>query len=242
MTMESEAIILQTSDYRENDKLVSFLTPDHGRLRGVARGAKRSVRRFGGILEPFGRLRLQFIPSDTLCRITGADPITIHGGIRQELGRIALAGYGCELVERLVPEGMALPRLYRLLAAFLAHLDSTVASTSDRRFFEANLLKILGYAHLEGRCDGCGQELSPPCFYRPGTLAFFCQACGVTGRPLSSVTVLLLRQAQACGRFGAITFPSQALAEAGELLDAALASHLSRPLRSLPFLQEMGGM
>jgi DNA repair protein RecO (recombination protein O) len=244
MTMECEAIILQTSDYRENDKLVSFLTADQGRLRGVARGAKRSARRFGGILDTFSRLRLQVTPSQSLYSITGADPITIHGGIRQELGRIALAGYACELLERLVPEGMALPRLFRLLSALLAHLDSHDATPSDRRFFEANLLKILGYAHLEGRCDGCGGELSPtaPCFYRPGTLALFCQGCGINGRRLSGETVELLRQAHASGRFGAITFPPQALAEAAELLDSALAAHLSKPLRSLDFLREVGGM
>lgn len=244
MSLECEAIILQTSDFRENDKLVSFLTPDHGRLRGVARGAKRSVRRFGGILEPFAQLRLQITLSHALCAIGGADLITLHGGIRQELGRIALAGYGCELAEQLVPEGMALPRLFRLLSSLLGHLDAAGATSSDRRFFEANLLKILGYAHLEGRCDGCGLELpsASPCFYRPGNLALFCQACGIVDRRLSGETVRLLRQTHASGRFGVIAFPPQALAEAGELLDAALASHLSRPLRSLPFLLEVGGL
>ena len=47
-TCRCEAIVLGVMDYREADKIVTLFTLDHGKLKGIARGAKRSVRRFGG--------------------------------------------------------------------------------------------------------------------------------------------------------------------------------------------------
>ncbi|MCP4714472.1 MAG: DNA repair protein RecO, partial [Deltaproteobacteria bacterium] len=49
----SHAIVLQTIDYAEYDRIVSLYTKDYGRIRGIAKGAKRSQKRFGGTLEPF---------------------------------------------------------------------------------------------------------------------------------------------------------------------------------------------
>jgi DNA repair protein RecO (recombination protein O) len=242
MLSDSDAVILQVQDYRENDLIVSFITPEHGRLRGIARGAKRSRRRFGGCLEPFARLRLHYTLAEELSPIQGADLITVHAGIRQDLARIALAGYACELTVRLLPERMANPRLFRLLTACLDYLDATDPTPSDRRFLEANLLKILGYAHLGESCEGCGRPLAPcaTLAYRPGACTLLCPDCGPPRHRLSRETARLLRQSLASGRFGSIVFPPHQLQEAGALLDAAIGALLSHPLRSLPFLEEMG--
>lgn len=242
MITDSDAVILQVQDYRESDLIVSFITPDHGRMRGIARGAKRSRRRFGGSLEPFARLRLHYTLADELAPIQAADIITIHPGIRQDLKKIALAGYACELVLRLLPERMASPRLFRLLTTCLEHLEAAVPTSSDRRFIEANLLKILGYAHLGETCEGCGRTLDDceTLSFRPGAYTLLCPDCGPPRHRISGETARLLRNAHASGRFGSITFSPLQAAEAGELLDASIAALISHPLRSLPFLQEMG--
>ena len=62
---------------------------------------------------------------------------------------------------------------------------------------------------------------------------------GSGGRPVSSATIQMLRQSLRTGRFGVVRFPPETLAEAGELLDRAIASHLHRPVKSLAFLREM---
>lgn len=242
MISDSDAIILQVQDYRESDLIVSFITPDHGRMRGIARGAKRSRRRFGGCLEPFARLRLHYTMADELVPIQGADIITIHPRIRQDLKKIALAGYACELVLRLLPERMASPRLFRLLTSCLEHLETAVPTSSDRRFFEANLLKILGYAHLGDTCEGCGCSLAgcDTLSFRPGAYTLLCPDCGPHNHRISRETANLLQKAHGSGRFGTIIFTPLQVTEAGELLDAAIAGLISHPLRSLPFLQEMG--
>ncbi|GFE57648.1 DNA repair protein RecO [Geobacter sp. AOG1] len=240
-TTECESIILGATDYGEADRLVTFFCHEHGKLRGVARGAKRSRQRFGGALEPFARLHLQVSLKEGLVRIQGADILTVFPGIRTDLGRIGCAGYACELVDRLLPEGGANPRLFRLLAAFLEFLDHSPYAESARRFFEINLLNILGYRPALEHCAGCGAGLAG--LERLGFSAtaggILCRNCGTGSMPVTAATVTLLHRCLSTGRFGAVDFPPSALAEAGKLLDASIAIHLSRPLNSLVFLCEL---
>ncbi|UFS68848.1 DNA repair protein RecO [Geomonas sp. RF6] len=204
-----EAIVLRITDYGEADRIVSFFTREEGRLSGIARGAKRSRRRFGGALEPFAHLGLQLkIPYSGLTSIESADVVTIHPGIRVDLSQIGCAAYACELVERFTPEGEANPRLFRLLSSYLERLDSAPPSPSDRRLFTVNFLKILGY--------------QPP----------------LENAPISPETATILARAMRAGSFGSIHFPDAALHEADRLLDPAVAAHLDRPLKSLAFLRE----
>src|SRR5512138_1226919 len=129
-SVSDDALIIGLMDYRESDKIVTFFTRDHGRISGVARGAKRSVKRFGGALELFSRLTLNFIPAEGLVAVHDVDPVTIYPHIRATLEGIAHAGYACELVAAMAPERMANQRLFRLLAAYLEQLDRYPASPS----------------------------------------------------------------------------------------------------------------
>lgn len=241
-TSHCEAIVLGVTDYGEADRIGTFFTFEHGKLRGIARGAKRSVRRFGGALELFARLQLQLTLREGLSRVSGADIVTIYAGIRTDLPRIGHAGYACELVDFLLPEGLRNQRLFRLLAAYLEHLDQQPATTADRRFFEMNLLNILGYRPALDHCAGCGGELTGGAFLGQAMASdgLLCGRCGGGGRPIAATAVALLVRAMQTGRFGMLRFTPHELAEAGSLLDAAIAAHLSRPLKSLPFLLELG--
>ncbi len=240
-TVRCEAIVLKLADYRESDRLVTLFTLEHGRLSGIARGARRSVRRFGGALELFARLQLQMKVRHALSDLLEADIVTIHHGIRGDLYRIAHAGYACELLIALAPEGQANPRLFRLISAYLAHLDANPATPDDRRFFEINLLNILGYRPSLDACSRCGSALGDKsagaCHIAGGEVV--CRACAPVGQLLSFETLGLLSRCLRTGRVGAVEFPPLALSEAGRFLDAAIASHVTVTLRSLAFLQEL---
>lgn len=236
-----DSIVLATMDYRESDRIVTLLTRELGKLRGVARGAKRSIRRFGGVFEIFARSTVELVPAEGLSKLRGGDLQTLYPGIRRDLGRIAHAGYAAELVDGLVPEGVPYPRLFRLLAGYLEHLDGGGGSPSDRRFFEINLLNILGYRPALEECSGCGAQLSGHESLVLGPAGqLLCPRCGRGGRVVTAGTVDRLRRCLATGRFAAVPFSSPELAEAGLFLDAQLALHLHRPLKSLAFLREMG--
>jgi DNA repair protein RecO (recombination protein O) len=208
---ETEAILLRLTDFGEADRIVTAFTLDHGKLQGIARGAKRSRKRFAGALDPFAHPKLQLQPGKGLATLLSADIIGIFPGIRNDLAKIGTAAYACELVDRLTPDEEPNPRLFRLLHCYLQRLDSAPLSPSDRRFFAVNLLKILGYQpELEVR--GVSQE-----------------------------TASLLARAMQTGRFGAVIFPDQLLREADLLLNPAIDLHLDRELKSLAFLRECGG-
>lgn len=236
-----DAIVIAVTDYREADLLVTVFSLEHGKLRGIARNARKSRKRFGGALELFARLHLQVVVQEGLCPISEADIVTVFPRIRQDLAKIGHAAYACELTDRLLPEGMRNPRMFRLLVSYLDRLDQATVTSSDRRFFEVNLLNILGYRLPIDHCADCGAQLEGApggSFARRGA-GLLCSACGRSGRTIGAATVALLRRAMQTGRFGVVRFLPDQLAEAGELVDAAIAAHLNRPLKSLAFLQEM---
>jgi len=238
-----EAIVLGVMDYREADKIVTLFTMEQGKIRGMARGAKRSIRRFGGALELFARLKLEIGIREGLAQLHTADIVTVFPYIRADLAKIGQAGYACELTDALLPEGLCNPRLFRLLTTYLEHLDRFPAAPSDRRFFELNFLNVLGYRPALEQCAECASELAGGAWFRPAAAAcgLLCEQCGQGARPVSAETVALLRKALATGKFGVIGFSPAELDEAGRLLDSAIAAHIQRPLNALSFLREMGG-
>jgi len=240
-SLSCESVVIGSMDYGESDKIVTLFTLEHGKLRGIARGAKKSVRRFGGSLELFARLKLQITLTEGLARIQGADIVTVFPGIRADLGKIACAGYACDLTDALLPEGLSNPRLFRLLGAYLDHLDHSPADSSDRRFFEINLLNVLGYRPLLEECAQCAVPLSGGAWFSFATAAsgLLCGRCGRGGKPVGAVTVNLLIRTLRTGKFGVTPFAPAELEEAGALLDSAIAAHLQRPLKSLAFLREI---
>lgn len=143
---QCQAIILSSMDYGESDRIITLFSLEHGRLKAFAKAARASRKRFGGMLEPANRLELTLqARQDGLSRLERVEATHCHPGLRSSLDALTLALYGCELVEALTPEGHPLPRLYRLLTALLDYLDQGTATQADRRFFEINLLNILGY-------------------------------------------------------------------------------------------------
>jgi len=214
-TTECEAIVLSAMDYGEADRIVTLFTREHGKLRGIARNGKKSVKRFGPSFEIFARIRISLVLKEGLCSLRSADVVTVWPRIRGELERIGYAGYACELVDRFIPEALPVPRLYRLLCAYLEYLDASFPPCADdRRFFEVNLLNIVGYRLS---LDSLGGDMGP----------------------VRDATFDTLKKAMETGRFGVIRFSLQSLEEAGKILDESIAAHLTRPLMSLHFLREV---
>lgn len=236
-----QAIVLSSSDYGDSDRIAALFTLEHGRLNGFARGARNSRKRFGPALETFARIDVQLVHKQGLSSLRQADVITVYPGIRADLGSIAHALYACELVECVTPEGHPLPRLYRLLTAYLERLDSAHVAAADRRLFEINLLNILGYRPSLESCSRCGSRFSGSgALMQPGA-ELVCRFCAAGGRHLSSAVLEGLLSCLATGRFGRVTFSDDDLLQAGFLLDDAVAAHSGRKMKSLEFLRQNAG-
>ncbi len=241
----SEAIILRHLAYGEADLIVTFLTPGQGILKGFARSARKSRKRFGPALEPFSRVELQWTEprGGEMVSLREAELIDLHSGLRGDLVTLSLASYGMELVEGLVGEGQDFPGEFRLLAAFLDHLASGGSPSVARLLLELRLLQLTGYIPHLLHCSECNGSLGE------GEAAFaadrggsLCLSCAGGGAALR-VAVGTLGTFSRCLRtpleeFGGFRFGPRTLAEGEAMLAGALRLHLQRPLRTLPFLEQ----
>lgn len=233
-----QAFVLSSSNYGESDRIVSLFTLEHGRLKGFARGARNSRKRFGPALEPFARIDLQLIRKDGLSSLKQADIISLYPGIRKYLEGIAKALYACELIDSITPEGHPLPRLYRLLAAYLDRLESGLADDADRRMLEINVLNILGYRPSLLDCSRCGSTFDNGNAFIQHGAELACRFCVPSGRSITAQTRQDLLSCLATSRFGAVGFNDDSLLQAGMFLDEAVSVHTGRKLKSLDFLKQ----
>lgn len=243
----SSAIILRHVDYGEADRIVTVLTPDHGRLKGFARGARKSRKRFGPGLEPFAEVRLHWAPrpGGELVSVREAELVSLRLGLRRDLETLALAGYGCELTEALYDEAVGFAEAFGLLRAFLDHLDAAGGSAVAKLLLELRLLTLAGIVpHLQ-HCAACHGALPDGAVgfaaVRGGSL---CPACGgetaalkVDRLTLGSLGRLLQTPAE---RFDDIRLSPRTLQEGQALLADALRGHLPRVLKSAEFLAGLG--
>jgi len=238
-----EAVVLKVTDYREADIIATLFTREHGKLRAIAPNGRKSRKRFGGALDIFARLTILIRLREGLSRIEEAAVISLSSHIREEMTKVAFAGYACELTDALLPDGMPNHRYYRLLCSWLEHLDTAPPSPADRRFFEINTLNILGYRPELGCCPVCGGPFdgTTPLTFHPSSHALTCRGCAGAGTFVTPTVVPLLRACLATGRFGAVPFPPKELADAGTVLDNLIAAHAGRDLKSLRFMREIGG-
>ena len=142
----TEAIVLTSADVRD-DRIVHLLTQTHGRQPVVARHARKSVKRFGGQLQPMTRIEATLtLHSDReLGRLNGSRELE---GYRQLKGALDRFGYGSvmlEVVTHLVPPHGHEPGVYELLGRALRHLDTVTEATEDvLALFELRMLRGLG--------------------------------------------------------------------------------------------------
>src|SRR5687768_3705723 len=116
-TERTEAIILHTFPARERDKMVVFLTPDHGKRKGWAYGARAIRSRFGAALEPLAKVRIGYSEreSEEIVRIESVDLVRSLFPAQQNLISSVGATYIAELVDTFAPANDPAETLYRLL-------------------------------------------------------------------------------------------------------------------------------
>ena len=255
------AVVLRTRPHGESDKIVTFLTQDWGKVTGIAKGAKRSRRRFVNVLEPFSHVTLRFRPSrsDELVFILGCELIRAFRRPSQDLQRFALASYLVELTDVMVAGREAGQEIYLLLLHTLTALEE--ASSLPTLFlsaFELRLLVEVGYAPNMSDCQLCGTEISEIAketthktkrehrlIFSPGLGGLVCAQCasraGATFR--ISAETLNLFQTWLSNHDILASLPTlspQASQETRSLVSRLLTQHLPRPLKSLAFLEQAG--
>jgi DNA repair protein RecO (recombination protein O) len=158
---ESEAIVLRTYPLREADLLVTLFTRLEGKVRGVARSAKKSKRRFGGALEPLTYVRAYYEDKERqeLARLDSCE--VLESPLATEVGypRAVALGHVAELLDELLPDREANDAVFRLALAVIAGLrgpDIWMPVT----YFELWMTRLMGYLPEFSACVVCGRVLN----------------------------------------------------------------------------------
>jgi DNA repair protein RecO (recombination protein O) len=164
---ESEAIVLRTYPLREADLLVTLFTRLEGKVRGVARSAMKSRRRFGGALEPLTYVRAYYEDRERqeLTRLDSCEVLESPLAFEVSYPRAVALAHIAELLDELLPEREANDDVFRLALAVLAVLrgaDIWMPLT----YFELWMTRLMGYLPELSECIVCGRTLD-------GSRAFF---------------------------------------------------------------------
>jgi DNA repair protein RecO (recombination protein O) len=158
---DSEAVVLRTYPMREADLLVTFFTRAEGKVRGVARSAKKSKRRFGGALEPLTCVRLYWEDREgqELARVDSCEVLESPLTSAVDYPRAVALGHVAELLDELLPEREANDAVFRLTLSVLRSLRAG-AIWMPLTYFELWLTRLAGFLPDFGECAVCGAALN----------------------------------------------------------------------------------
>jgi DNA repair protein RecO (recombination protein O) len=195
-----EAIVLRHSNWGEADRLLWLYTRELGKVRAVAKGARKPRSRKSGHLEPFTRASLLLSWGREIYIVTQAEAMDAHLALREDLLRIGYASYVIELLDRFTYEEGENPPLYRLLTETLARLDGEPDPEFAVRYYEMRLLDLVGFRPQLFHCANCETEILPQDqFFSADKGGVLCPRCGAGTpgvRPVSMFALKALRHLQ----------------------------------------------
>jgi DNA repair protein RecO (recombination protein O) len=245
-TRQTPAIVLQVRAYGEADRLVNFLTPDAGRVTGIAKHAKKSRRRFANCLEPLNRVIFHLSPRrGELEFIQQGELVQSFSNLRRDLRRLAAAALLAELAGELSTPPETTGAIFRTLHQALEHLDAGDDPDSLLPPFMLHLLQLGGYGPRWGTCRECGREPVPPLFFSIPRGGVICRACSQAAAgpllPLNPGTWKALRLAGELPleKLTRLRFPPDQRDQSLAVLQKFLRHHLGRSLKSWAFWEKM---
>lgn len=225
-----DAVVVGTVAVGESSRIVRLLSAERGRHAAVAAGARRSKKRFAGLLDPGTRVRVSLQAGrGELPTITTIDLVAAPRRAREAIERIAALAYGCELCAALAPEDHDAPKLHALLVAWLDLLEGDATpGAASRVALEGKALTFAGLAPRLDRCSRCGLPLADPAVFDATAGGGQHARCG-GGAPIA---VAALAELEALRRTPLADTPTRPAPAARWLLADFVRHQLGRALRS----------
>lgn len=247
--VESAAIVLDCRDHGESDLIVTFFCQNIGKLTGIAKGAKRSKKRFVNKLELFSSLRiLHTVPQNNrLSFIAEADLLDGFLTLRESINCYTTASVIRELILLATKELEGDAELYPLLIYAYTSLNTEQPPLQLLIFFLIRFYAIIGYSPQLKSCLQCGQEIQAGKSYRfhSGTGGIHCSSCRTRGEPsstkLSRGTLKSLTAAlnQPLERLHRLQLSTSSQREALSFLHSYGRQLFQREIVSWPFLEKV---
>jgi DNA repair protein RecO (recombination protein O) len=245
-------VVLKTTPLRESDLLVVLYTATHGRVAAVARGARRSQRRFAGALQllVLGRYELRRSRGE-LWSLESADVEREWTAIASDVFAVAHASYIAELIAGIMPAESPEPEALDVIVGLWDSLAEGGASPAALRHVELSLLELAGHMPGLSSCAACGErDLDAGAVFDPARGGAICRRCAATSRaagvrPLEPGTRAYLIEVARAGSAAEARAVDErhAAGDRTAARDAMLAmvtSLVGKPLKSLEYIAKLG--
>ena len=229
-TYRDTGVVLRTIRLGEADRIVTIVTPEHGKVRAVAKGVRKVKSHIGARLEPLTHVDMMCWRGRDLDIVTQVEVIDVFRGIRSDLARLGPAMTMLEIVDQVTVDHQGSPALYKLLVGALRSLETT-ASPVTLAAFCLRLLSVEGVGPVTDSCAHCGRS-GPLVAFDAGEGGFLCQDCR-RGQAASPAVVELAQRICSGALARALTEPDGPTVDALErLATSAIEHHLDRRLRT----------
>ncbi len=241
---QSEAIVLRSYPLREADLLVAFFTRAEGKVRGVARAAKKSKRRFGGALEPLTYVRVWYEDRERqeLARVDSCEVLESPLADRVDYPRAVALGYVAEVLERLLPEREASDAMFRLALSVLGQLRAG-AIWMPLTYFDLWVVRLTGLLPELGVCIACGTALNGSrAYFHPLADGLMCAADKrLASSEMSKESRTLAGEMfrAPIEQFSGAPWPRQRAAELRKFLEQRIELHLEKKLVTGTMLERL---
>ena len=239
---KTSGVVIRRWALGESDSLVTFYTREFGKVRGVAKSARRLRSRFGSALELFTQGELIFFETErtSLVQVDHFDIVRSFVGVRENLDRLGQGAWVVECVDRLCAEGDPHVALYGLLGRALRTLEAAARPSRVAFCFALRAVDLLGHRLRLDRCVGCGQSFvgfARLDFSAGGLLCVACAPAGRDGIDLSAGALRGLRWLRTLSWAEAIAarIPPLLEDEMTGALEAQIARLIGQPPRSARF-------
>lgn len=230
--------MLRTHQLGEADRIVTFLTRAHGKVRAVAKGVRRTSSKFGGRLEPFQHIDIQFAQGRGSLEVVTQVEALHASRIGRDYGRFTAAQVLVETADRLLTEeGAPAVEQYRLLLGALLALDAgarPAALIVDSYVLRS--LALAGYTVATRECAECGsQEVN---WFSAGDGGAVCTSCRAGGAARFEASEQDHMTALLEGDWNVALASDRATAQRVDAMVVSFVTwHLDRALRSLPYFE-----
>lgn len=230
-----QGIVLRGYPFGEADKVVVLLSPNHGKVRAVAKGVRKTKSRFGGRLEPFTHVDVLLYEGRNLDTITQVSVVEANSHIRLDLDRVLAAGTMVEAIDAVAQEGAGSHRQFLLLQRGLRALEAGPVHPDLVTAFLLKLAAVVGVAPSLHACAECGSVTNLVRFSLAAG-GVVCELCspdrGVKLRPGVTAHLAVLAEAD----FQQLPPASELSRDAIGVTRRFVEYHLERRLESLSLL------
>ena len=183
--VRTRGVILRSQRWGDADRIVTLFSHNLGKMRGVARGARRMRTRFGGVLGPFGLVDVTLFQKtpEALGQISQIDLVASYSAIREDLTVMTAAARMVKMVEAITVDRDPSPELYAALVHGLESLSPEEDVALTTLLFQIHVLSHTGFRPRFDCCTECGKPAHHhrPQWFSPQSGGVVCQECGQRG-------------------------------------------------------------